>query len=62
MRITFLDREGSEINSYNPNNIEKKGPIHELASENEQLIGVYGIKDQFKHLTGFGFIVAVKQP
>ena len=56
MRITFLDSEGSEIDSYNPNGIEKKGPIHEIR-DGETLIGVYGIKDQYKHFTGFGFIV-----
>ena len=32
------------------------GPKYEIAP-NEELIGVYGIKDEFRHLTGLGFIV-----
>ena len=57
--MTFLDSDNNEIDTYNPNNIEQKGPVHEIG-DNEELIGVYGIKDEFKHLTGLGFIVKVK--
>ena len=65
--MTFLDHEGQQIEAYNPLDRERKGPIHEIAA-NEELIGVYGVQDKSKkdkakrskYLLGFGLIVKVK--
>jgi len=59
-RVTFLDSEGIEIDSYNPENKERLGVMHEIEA-NEELIGVYGIKDKRWCFTGFGFIVKVRE-
>ena len=59
-RLRFLDRSGNEIYSYNPNNDHKRGAMHEIL-ENEEIIGVYGVKgDNYKWFRNFGFIVKVK--
>ena len=59
-RLRFLDRTGNEIHSYNPNNDPKRGAMHEI-HENEELIGVYGVKgDNYKWFRNFGFIVKVR--
>ena len=42
-RVRFNDGAGNEIYSYNPNNDHKRGAMHEV-HENEELIGVYGVK------------------
>ena len=59
-RLTFLDKEGNEIDSYNPNNRDRSGQVHEIG-ENEELIGVYGVKDLDNWFNSFGFIVKVRQ-
>lgn len=43
--ITFLDRHGKRLGEYNPLN-ESRGQADELIlAENEEIIGVYGVKD-----------------
>ena len=58
--MTFLDKNGAEIDFYNPCNNPRGGPIHEIA-DNEELIGVYGVRNKNKNnLSTFGFIVKVR--
>ena len=58
--MTFLDKTGGEIDFYDPNNNSIGGPIHEIA-DNEELIGVYGVRNKNKNnLSTFGFIVKVR--
>ena len=60
--LTFLDKEGNEIDSFNPmaQDSYKNGQIHEIG-ESEDLIGVYGQKDKDNKFSSFGFIVKVRQ-
>lgn len=44
-RVTFLDKNGAEIGCYNPKNKSRGGPMHEIA-DNEELIGVYGVRNK----------------
>ena len=55
-RVTFLDGKGKEIEKYHPKWFGQGGIVHELA-ENEELIGIYGVKDKQDYFTSFGFIV-----
>ena len=57
--MTFLDKNGGVIDHYNPNNRARQGNIHEIA-ENEELIGVYGVRNKAEWLSTFGFIVKVR--
>ena len=59
-RVTFLDNKSDEIDSYNPRNRAREGTVHEI-KDNEELIGVYGVKDKDQYFTKFGFIVRVRQ-
>ena len=56
--MTFLSKDGNEIAAYNPRNLERNGPIYDIA-DNEDLIGVYGVKDKRNFFSSFGFIVKV---
>ena len=58
--IKFLDSRENELYSYNPGSWRSKTVTHQIA-ENEELIGVYGVKDKEAYLTSFGFIVKVKK-
>ena len=58
--MKFLDKNFYEIESYNPVDLQRDGPIHEIA-DNEELIGVYGVRNKKYYLTSFGFIVKVRQ-
>ena len=58
--MTFLDKNGDEIGCYNPEKNIKNGPVHEIADD-EELIGVYGVRNKQKCFSSFGFIVKVKQ-
>ena len=58
--IRFMDSVGSELFEYNPLNSPVSTRTFQLG-ENEELIGVYGNKDQHHYFRNFGFIVKVKQ-
>ena len=59
--LRFFDKQGDQIDCYSPHNSEKVGPIHEIA-DNEELIGVYGVRNKNSEwLSTFGYIVKVKQ-
>ena len=55
-RISFMSLDGKEVQVYNPTDIAHKTNIYQL-SENEELIGVYGVKGKGSWFTSFGFIV-----
>jgi len=57
--IFFLDGAGNEVYSYNQGNQSKEGPSFDIA-ENEEIFGVYGVKDKKDSFTSFGFIVKKK--
>ena len=49
-----------EICSYNPH--ERNDPvIEQVLREDEELIGVYGVKDKSNYLTTFGYIVKIRE-
>ena len=60
-RITFLDKEGVEIDCYNPKLWKKEGEIR-IVGEKEELIGVYGVRNKAGNdwFSSFGFIVRVR--
>jgi len=58
-RIDFLAADGSIVHSYNHGNSSNKVTAFDIGS-NEELIGVYGVKDKSNYFTSFGFIVKVK--
>lgn len=60
LRIRFFDRYENELYTYNPHGRKEKCTIHRIA-ENEDLIGVYGVKNTQQHLTAFGFFVRVRE-
>ena len=57
--IYFLDGAGNEVYSYKPGTKSKNGPAFDIA-ENEEIFGVYGVKDKKNYFTSFGFIVKKK--
>ena len=57
-QIGFTDSAGNEVESYNPRNTSIPTTKFQLG-ENEELIGVYGVKNKRSWLTSFGFIVKV---
>ena len=59
-QIRFYDIDDSVITEYNPKN--RNDDEHEqVLEDNEEIFGVYGVKDKQKYLTTFGFIVKVRQ-
>ena len=56
--VKLMDWRARDIYKYNPRNEASKFENFML-EENEQLIGVYGCKDQLKWFNCFGFIVRV---
>ena len=59
-KIRFMDGSGNEVYVYNPTNHQHSTTSYHQLSENEELIGVYGVKDMWEYFTSFGFIVKVK--
>lgn len=59
--MTFIDDDNEEIDTYNPNGLDRQGQIHEIGDD-EELIGVYGVKDlnNKDRFSGIGFILKVK--
>ena len=58
-RIRFMDSAGREVYVYNPINVSVTTTSYQLGV-NEELIGVYGVKNRNSWFTSFGFIVKVK--
>ena len=65
-RITFLDKDGEAIGSYNPGGHSKKcEEIHAIGDKEElikeELIGVYGVRNKNpSYFTSFGFIAMIR--
>ena len=62
--MRFLDEKNSVICTYNPNNYNNACTRH-ILGENEELIGVYGVRGNpflpfYAWFQSFGFIVKVK--
>ena len=57
--IYFLDKANDEIANYNPGDNDKNGPVFDI-DQNEEIFGVYGVKDKYDYFTSFGFIVRTK--
>ena len=55
-QIIFMENAGKEFYAYNPSNATQKTTAYRLG-ENEELIGVYGLKDKSSYFSSFGFIV-----
>ena len=60
LTANFSDKDGSMVCSYAPNGHGGEGGM-EFIGANEELIGVYGIKDKNDYLDAYGFIVKVRQ-
>ena len=58
--MTFLDKNGGEIGFYDPDDHLRDGLIREIGDD-EELIGVYGVRNKKHYFTSFGFIVKVRQ-
>ena len=56
-RLRFLDKENSELGVYNNAHTNEEWELS--LRENEELFGVYGVKDKADHITTFGYIVKV---
>ena len=62
--ITFLDSEGGEIGKFDPGfeGDQRQIRIEERTlDENQELVGIYGVKDESKNITTFGFITKVNR-
>ena len=63
LKMVFFDSNNQEIGNYNANSQKHRMGRSEILQENEELIGVYGVKDQNVYLcfSSFGFIVKVRE-
>lgn len=57
--MKFFDEAGDHLLYYNPDRYNQPVVSHTLAS-NEELIGVYGVKDTSNYFSSFGFILRVR--
>ena len=57
--LKFLDKDDKEICAYNPNE-RNDSEIDQVLRDDEEIFGVYGVKDKNNYLTTFGFIVKVR--
>ena len=55
-RIQFMDKARNMLYEYNPDRHNHGTTVFEMAA-NEELIGVYGVKDKQSYFTSFGFLV-----
>jgi hypothetical protein len=55
LNVTFLDKNGQEISKIAPHS--GANPIDQVLAEGEQIIGIYGSKNQNTILNSLGFIV-----
>ena len=58
-RITFLDAQAKKIDEYSPKGHPSSGPIYSCNGPHEDIIGVYGVKDEKDFFSGFGFLVRI---
>ena len=58
--IRFMDSSENEVYVYDPNNWSRATVEYKIG-DNEEIIGVYGVKDKDIYFSSFGFIVKVKQ-
>lgn len=58
-RLRFMDSAGNEVYAYNPSNTTVPTTTYQIG-KNEELIGIYGVKDKSEWLSSFGFIVKLK--
>ena len=56
-RLRFLDKADKEIGVYNSECAQEEWELS--LRDNEELFGVYGVKDKADHITTFGYIVKV---
>ena len=54
-----MDSAGRVVYEFNPSNHSRSTTSYELG-EKEELIGVYGVMNNFNWFSSFGFIVKVK--
>jgi len=69
--LLFYDGNNKLVESYDPNGFiggqnnanwnDREFHTYHLADD-EELIGVYGVKDYYSNITMFGYIVKVKPP
>ena len=56
--MQFYDDDGKLLSEYNPYGRDEQCTYHEVGV-NEELVGVYGVKDKQSYFYSFGFIVRV---
>ena len=54
-----MNDAGNEVYAFNPTDDTPKTTAYRLR-DNEELIGVYGVKDKRSYFSSFGFIVKVR--
>lgn len=58
----FIDAAGQTVQNYNPKNYDNPNiRVKHQIGANEELIGVYGIKNASTHFITFGLIVKVTE-
>ena len=60
--MRFYNKEGKELRHYAPRARLTSDKVIFSLADNEELIGVYGVKGRFDYFTTLGFIVKVKIP
>ena len=60
LSLGFTDKYGVLIDSFMPNPDYPPNQVAHFIAENEELIGVYGVKDKIVYFSSFGFIVKVR--
>ena len=58
--IYFLDKDYEQLASYESQSTDGLEDHTQTLAENEEVFGVYGVKDVKDHFSSFGFIVKVK--
>jgi len=59
--ISFYNESGVLVEEYSPTNMYSTYQREYEIQAHEELIGVYGVKDEVNWLSTFGFIVKVNQ-
>lgn len=57
--IAFLDKDGQKIESYEAQESDGLEESNIELGPNEEIFGVYGVKDSSDHFTSFGFIAKI---
>mmetsp|Transcript_27227 Transcript_27227/g.36388 ORF Transcript_27227/g.36388 Transcript_27227/m.36388 type:complete len:116 (-) Transcript_27227:54-401(-) len=58
--IAFFDKGGQRVESYEAQESDGLEESTVELAENEEIFGVYGVKDSSDHFTSFGFITKMK--